>query len=145
MIRKCRSVRVLIASDGKEFEDTDEGRAECQKNEDEIRSPYRLRERLRELVSAMNRFKRSGPAFYHLGSLSTLQLNMRGAKDRLLEAAKGKRRHTYDFATSIENAAHEYLVRRKMYDEALAEFNAARYEFAQVKKEIQEKEQSEKK
>ena len=142
MVRKCRTVWVLIASDGKEFADTDEGRAECKKHEDEIRSPSRLRERLRELVSTMNMFKRSGPAFYHSGSLSTLQVNLLKAKKELLEAAKGKRRHTYEFATSIEKAAYEYRSRKNKYDEALAEFNAARYEFAQVKKEIQEKEHS---
>lgn len=104
---------VYIAADGKEFTSEEQ----CKNYEIENVAGVRYYH-LRNVVDKLNRYKR-GASWHSLRGLDGLVMN---AKARLLEAAKGKRRHTKEFAETIAEAATNYLKHRGVYENALAHY-----------------------
>ena len=76
----------------------------------------------------MNNLKRGHGCF----TLGNSYQRLVKSKAKLLQAAKGKRRHTVKFATDIQKAADEYLIWHEEYQRMLMKFDELRAELKDI-------------
>lgn len=108
-----RTYKVYISCDGKEFKSL----KACEQWEIENVAGVR-QSRIRKLLEELQRMKRSG-GWYTLRQTSS-KLNW--AREKLLEAAKSKRRNTLQFAVNMSKACDNYMSARHLHEVRLQKY-----------------------
>lgn len=112
---KCKMYEAL---DGQRFHTE----AECRKYELSNDIHGMRSRRIAVIIHTLNQLKGRGKECKPWDSLPRRQKEMNEAKRAFLQAAKGKRRHTYQFAKELIKTGEKYVIARDYFFSGVARF-----------------------